>query len=82
MYIGDKTRFKVRSAMTDPIEINQGVRQGCIPTSLLFNLSLSEFEESIDQFEEYRPKIDATARIPCILWADDIIILSEIKTSL
>ena len=82
MYTGDKTRIKVGSAMTDPIDINQGVRQGCILSPLLFNLFLSDFEESLDQFEEYHPKVDATTRIPCILWADDIIILSETKTGL
>ena len=82
MYTGDETRIKVGSAMTDPIDINQGVRQGCILSPLLFNLFLSDFEESLDQFEEYHPKVDATTRIPCILWADDIIILSETKTGL
>ena len=82
MYTGDKARIKVGSTMTYAIDINQGVRQGCILSPLLFNLYLSDFEHTLEALKTCHPQIEDKTSVSCLLWADDIIILSETKSGL
>ncbi len=42
MYFNDETRIKVGGYLTDVIYPNQGVRQGCILSPLLFNIYLAD----------------------------------------
>ena len=83
MYNEDKARVKMGEFMSKAIDINQGVRQGCVLSPTLFNLFLSDFETTLKDNEEGQPVfIDNVLRLPCILWANDIVIFSESRLGL
>ena len=42
LYLNDKCCVKVGNKTTDVFEVNQGVKQGCILSPLLFNIFLSD----------------------------------------
>ena len=61
---------------------SQGVKQGCTLSPLLFNIFISDI---IDRFgtEECRPlKIDESRNISCLLWADDVVLMSRSEEGL
>ena len=83
MYSGDSARIKLGDKMTNPIKINQGVRQGCVLSPTLFNLFLCDFESFCANRRNCDPvEIDKSTKISCIIWADDILLLSETKSGL
>ena len=83
MYTGDNARIKIDDKMTKLININQGVRQGCVLSPTLFNFFLSDFEKFISDDSETNPiSINNVCKVPCIIWADDIVLLSETKSGL
>ena len=53
-----------------------GVRQGCVLSTTLFNLFLADLQPILDRYGE-NIKINETVDTSCLLWADDILILSE-----
>ena len=61
---------------SEPFETNIGVRQGCVLSPLLFNIFLSDLEALLHDCGE-NVKIDNNMNISCVMWADDILILSE-----
>ena len=80
MYINDKACIKIGNKITEAFSINQGVRQGCIISPLLFNIFLADLPEKLDKA---RDEINLQSTIPsCILWADDIIMMSESEIGL
>ena len=76
IYCNDKACIKINNKeVTDTFEINQGVKQGCILSPLLFNIYMSDLPEILDSdLHEIDPNPDYPS---CLLWADDILILSE-----
>ena len=84
IYTNDKACVKINNKVTEIFNINQGVRQGCILSPLLFNIFLSDLPELIDsaQIKANPETIDPEANPgethpSCLIWADDIILLSE-----
>ena len=60
----------------------RGVRQGCILSPLLFNLNTNEFPSSITtDFSDPIFLPDGT-KINCLLYADDLVLLSKSKQGL
>ena len=55
--------------------MNQGVRQGCVLSPLLFNIFLSDLPKKLESIHG-KLKLDST-EIGSLIWADDIILLSE-----
>ena len=78
----DKTcmMLKLNGKVTKPFKTEKGVRQGCILSPRLFNLFINDIPNIFD--EECRPTKLADTRIQCLLYADDIVILSETKERL
>ena len=82
LYSNDNCCVKVGSELTETFLANQGVKQGCILSPLLFNIFISDI---IGRFatEECRPlEIDESHKLSCLLWADDVILMSRSEEGL
>ena len=82
LYSNDNCCIKVGKKLTDTFLANQGVKQGCILSPLLFNIFLSDI---VDQFatEDCRPlQLDESRNISCLLWADDVVLMSQSEEGL
>ena len=51
IYKTDKSCVKLGNQYTDSFEINQGVRQGCVLSPLLFNIFISDLVQKLDMTE-------------------------------
>ena len=82
LYLEDKACIKVGNQISNFFSRTQGVKQGCILSPLLFNIFLSDFQKDIEK-EENEP-IDIAPGDPmgCIIWADDILLLSKSELGL
>ena len=82
MYTNDNCCVKVGNKLTESFLANQGVKQGCILSPLLFNIFIADIVERF-KTENCRPlKIDEARNLGCLLWADDIILLSHSEEGL
>ena len=77
MYSNDTIRVNIGNNLTKAFSINQGVKQGCILSPLLFNIFLSDLPESIGKGDCKPVYIDVSKPINSLIWADDLLILSE-----
>ena len=83
MYTGDKGRVILGENMSREFHVNQGVRQGCVLSPTLFNIFLSDFEKTMTSNPEGNPVfLNESEKLSCLIWADDIVILSETKNGL
>ena len=62
------------------LEVNQGVRQGCVLSPLLFNIFMSDLPKKLELNQE-KLNLDST-EIGSLIWADDIILLAESENGL
>ena len=49
MYTNDKVCIKVDHKLTESFSVNQGVKQGCILSPLLFNIYLADLPQILDK---------------------------------
>ena len=80
IYEGDKVCVKINDMITPAIKTMMGVRQGCVLSPLLFNIYMADFPKSLPQNVGVQLSDDYS--INCLLWADDIILLSETEEGL
>ena len=76
MYMNDKCKIKIGKDITDAIYPNQGVRQGCVLSPLLFNIYMCDLPKTLNN-DNCQPAKIGQRKIPCIMWADDLVIFSE-----
>ena len=76
LYNDDTASLKTQNKISKPFRTNQGVRQGCVLSPLLFNHYMADFTEEINKCAD-KVKISHEVEAGCILWADDILLLSE-----
>ena len=76
IYSHEKCQIKIGEFLSKPISSNQGVRQGCILSPILFNIFISDLPGILDKPENHSPYIDDSKKLGCILWADDLVLLS------
>lgn len=82
MYSNDIACVKIADSISPSFIANQGVKQGCILSPTLFNIFLSDIQ-SVTETAECDPlQIKENINISCIIWADDILLMSKTEEGL
>ena len=81
IYLEDTVSIKIGNKHSASFKTNKGVRQGCVLSPLLFNLFLADLQPVLDDCGD-NVKVDQHLSISCLLWADDILMLSETEAGL
>ena len=78
----DKTSqiIKMNGKATQPLFTHKGVRQGCVLSPCLFNIFINDLPDIFD--DSCRPVWNGNKKISCLMFADDIVMLSESKEGL
>ena len=75
IYTNDKICIKYEDKVTDAIKVNQGVKQGCILSPLLFNIFLADLPQILDDdIKSLHPELEHPSSL---FWADDIVLFSD-----
>ena len=82
IYMHEQCQIKIGGMLSDPFDANQGVRQGCILSPILFNIFISDLPNILNEAENDPAKLGILKTLSCILWADDLVMLSETKEGL
>ena len=82
MYTQDFACISIGDQITEPFSINQGVKQGCILSPLLFNIFISDLSKSLDEGNSSPIYVDEVKTLNSVIWADDLLILSETENGL
>ena len=82
MYIVDLACISIGDQITNPFRMNQGVRQGCILSPLLFNIFLSDLPDTLGKGECNPVFIDQSKTLNALIWADDLLLMSETESIL
>ena len=83
LYSKTSCSIKIIKSKTDAFKYNRGVRQGCILSPLLFNLFINELPLSFYQSQQCDPfTLPNGTKLNCLLYADDLVILSKSKQGL
>ena len=67
--------------ISDNFEINLGVKQGDPPSPFFFNVYMDELCSDLIQIEQDAPTIN-DIKIPCLFWADDLVLIPTTKDGL
>ena len=62
--------------------VEQGVEQGCILSPILFIIFLADLQANIEIKENEPININQGENLGCLIWADDILLLSKSYTGL
>ena len=81
MYSNDVACVMISDTVTPSFIANQSVKQGCILSLTLFNLFLSDIQAVFEK-EGCDPVTQGIRNISCIIWADDILLLSKTEGGL
>ena len=75
IYTNDQAFIKLDGKITQPFSINQGVRQGCVLSPLLFNIFMADLANSLNDtdiglmFEK--------VKMNSLFWVDDIVLFAK-----
>ena len=75
LYKEGKPFIKIGGTISQDIRVEKGVRQGCIMSPFLFNILMSDLPGKFNG--NYNVNLDENKKISCVVWADDILMLSE-----
>ena len=82
MYTQDLACISLGDKTTSSFRINQGVKQGCILSPLLFNIFLADLPDQLNHGDTRPVRINETEVLNSLIWADDLLILSETESGL
>ena len=80
MYDKTTQMLKVNNQITEPFKTYKGVRQGCVLSPRLFNLFMNDLPDIFGK--KCNPIKLGRTSLPCLMYADDIVLLSETKEGL
>ena len=80
MYEKTSISLKLNGKITPPFRTYKGVRQGCILSPRLFNLFINDIPDIFD--ETCKPAKLGSETINCLMYADDLILISETEDGL
>ena len=75
MYSKSKSCVRIDNCLTDFFKINMGVRQGDNLSPNLFKIFINDLPEYLEQTQD--PVILDSQKINCLMYADDVILLSS-----
>ena len=81
LYSEDLSCIRIEHMLISTSKNTRGVEQGCIPSPLLFNMFLVDLSGTLQKCTNL-PKINNTETLSCIIWADDLLLLSETEGGL
>ena len=82
LYSTSKCAIKQNNIRTDFFTYSKGVRQGCILSPLLFNIYINEITTLFKNTNSDPFILPNGTELSCLLYADDLIILSKSKFGL
>ena len=83
LYSKTTCSFKINKSKTDAFQYQRGVSQDCNLSLLLFNLFINELPLSFNQSPQCDPfTLPNGTTLNCLLYADDLMILSRSKQGL
>ena len=82
LYTEDKSCIKIGDSITNKISSNQGVKQGCVLSPILFNIYLSDFQQVIEHQDCDPVNVNLDMTLGCLMWADDLLLLSKSELGL
>ena len=82
LYRNDKACVKISQNLSSTFSVNQGVKQGCILSPLLFNIYMADLQNILELEDNEPSQILPNGPCSCLIWADDVLILSESEQGL
>ena len=76
LYSKSKTCIKLDNKLSDYFQVSLGVRQGCVLSPILFNIYINGLVRSLSNVCS-SPAVLGHLKVPILMYADDIILLSE-----
>ncbi len=81
MYDNAKSCVKLPGGITKSFKLDKGIKQGDTPSPYLFNLYLNDINQMFARQECGSPSL-GEHKVKCLLYTDDLLILSEIAQGL
>ena len=82
MYSKNKLCIKVQGQLTNSFNSNIGVRQGDNLSPTLFNIFINDLQTYIEKESETHPVQLGNTTLNCLLYADDVVLISKTKKGL
>ena len=81
-YTQNKILIKLNNKLSKPVEVNKGVRQGCILSTTLFNIYLDDIITKWLKQDITGIKLSKNQQLSTLQFADDQVIIADTEDNL
>ena len=81
-YTQNKILIKLNNKLSKPVEVNKGVRQGCLLSTTLFNIYLDDIITKWLKQDITGIKLSKNQQLSTLLFADDQVIIADTEGNL